>query len=45
MRQLLACSSHEAISRMIIYQSGGLHVGIDDGASDKSKTALLEILR
>lgn len=34
----------EAIGRMIVHQSGGLHVGIDDRTADKSESALLEIL-
>ena len=45
MSRLLAYSSYEAIGRMIVNQPYRLHVGIDDGASDKSETTLLEILR
>ena len=45
MRQLLACSSYEAIGCVIVHQSGGLHVGIDDCAADKPESTLLEILR
>jgi hypothetical protein len=42
---LLATSTDEAIRRMIVHQSSRLHVGIDDGAADKPKATLLEILR
>ena len=44
MRQLLACSSYEAINRVIVDQPNRLHVGIDDRTADKSEAALLEIL-
>ena len=42
---LLATSTYEAISRVIVHQPNRLHVGIDDRAADKPETTLLEILR
>ena len=45
MRQLLACSSYEAIGRVIVHQPNCLHIGIDDCAADKPEPTSLEILR
>src|SRR5467141_3397157 len=45
MYQQLTTCTYEAISRVIVHQSGGLQVGIDDRAADKPETTLLEILR
>ena len=42
---LLATSPQETIRRVVIHQSGGLHIGIHDRAADKAKAAFLQILR
>ncbi len=35
----------EAIRRVVVHQSNGLHVGIDNGAPDEVESPLLQVLR
>jgi hypothetical protein len=36
-------SMPEAAHQMVVDHAGGLHVGVDDGATDKFEPALLEV--
>src|SRR5574341_245361 len=45
LRQPLATSTYEAITCVIVHESGSLHIGIDDRTAHEAKASLLEILR